>query len=108
MVDLLLGVGFNRCNLLAYAESLTPNRGRLTVLPECRKRRAVWVEKLSMRRRSTHSPRGSTFADGGHVRTRESRHADALLFSTPPLVDFAAGYFRDVLTCPEAVLDTCC
>jgi len=62
----------------------------------------AWVEKLSMGTdNGTHFPIvGRRFADRGHVRVGKVGNADALLFSTRALVDFAEGYFREVLTSP--------
>ncbi len=100
---LLLGVGFNRCTSLHYAESLTPNRRTMiSRFPIAEKGALIWVEKLSMATDdSTHFPIvGKQFIDGGHVRSGKVGNADALLFSTRALVDFAEGYFRQALTCP--------
>jgi aminoglycoside 3-N-acetyltransferase len=62
----------------------------------------VWLEKLSMATDdSTHFPIvGKQFVEAGHVRSGKIGEADALLFSTRALVDFAERYFRQVLTCP--------
>ena len=100
---LLLGVGFNRCTSLHYAESLTPNRRTMiSRFPIAEDGVPVWVEKLSMATDdSTHFPIvGKQFVDDGHVRGGKVGNADALLFSTRALVDFAQGYFREVLTSP--------
>jgi aminoglycoside 3-N-acetyltransferase len=100
---LLLGVGFNRCTSLHYAESLTPNRRTMiSRFPIAADGVAVWVEKLSMATDdSTHFPIvGKQFVDAGHVRSGKVGNADALLFSTRALVDFAERYFREVLTSP--------
>ena len=100
---LLLGVGFNRCTSLHYAESLTPNRRTMmSRFPIVEHGVRVWVEKISMATDdSTHFPIvGRQFVDAGHVRSGKIGNADALLFSTRALVDFAAGYFRQALTCP--------
>jgi aminoglycoside 3-N-acetyltransferase len=100
---LLLGVGFNRCTSLHYAESLTPNRRTMiSRFPIAEKGALIWVEKLSMATDdSTHFPIvGKQFIDGGHVRSGKVGNADALLFSTRALVDFAEGYFRETLTSP--------
>jgi len=100
---LLLGVGFNRCTSLHYAESLTPNRRTMmSRFPLVENGVRVWVEKISMATDdSTHFPIvGQRFVDGGHVRSGKVGNGDALLFSTRALVDFAAGYFREALTCP--------
>jgi hypothetical protein len=46
----------------------------------------------------THFPIvGQRFADRGLVRSGKVGTADTLLFSTRALVDFAEGYFREVL-----------
>jgi aminoglycoside 3-N-acetyltransferase len=100
---LLLGVGFNRCTSLHYAESRTPNRRTMTSrFPIVESGVRVWVEKLSMATDdSTHFPVvGKQFVAADHVRNGKVGAADALLFSTRALVDFAEGYFRQVLTCP--------
>lgn len=97
---LLLGVDFNRCTSLHYAESLVPNRrtmiSRFAMIENGVR---VWVEKLSMGTdNGTHFPIvGQRFVDRGQVRSGKVGGADALLFSTRALVDFAEGYFREVL-----------
>jgi aminoglycoside N3'-acetyltransferase len=49
----------------------------------------------------THFPIvGQRFVERGCVRSGKVGQADALFFSTRALVDFAAGYFREVLTFP--------
>jgi aminoglycoside 3-N-acetyltransferase len=60
----------------------------------------VWVEKLSMATDdSTHFPIvGKQFVAAGPVRSGRIGEADALLFSTRALVDFAEIYFRAALT----------
>jgi len=100
---LLLGVGFNRCTSLHYAESLVPNRRTMiSRFPIIENGVRVWVEKLSMGTdNGTHFPIvGQRFVARGHVRSGKVGNADALFFSTRALVDFAADYFRDVLTSP--------
>lgn len=97
---LLLGVGFNRCTSLHYAESLVPNRRTMNSrFPIVENGVRVWVERLSMATDdSTHFPIvGQRFVDRGQVRSGKVGGADALLFSTRALVDFAEGYFREVL-----------
>ena len=61
--------------------------------------RRVWVEKLSMATdNGTHFPIvGQRYADQGQVCNGKVGNADALLFSTRALVDFAQDYFREVL-----------
>lgn len=97
---LLLGVGFNRCTSLHYAESLVPNRRTMmSRFPMIENGARVWVEKLSMGTdNGTHFPIvGQRFVDRGQVRSGKVGSADALLFSTRAFVDFAESYFRDVL-----------
>lgn len=97
---LLLGVGFNRCTSLHYAESLVPNRRTMiSRFPIIENGVRVWVEKLSMGTdNGTHFPIvGQRFVDRGHVRSGRVGNANALLFSTRALVDFAESYFREVL-----------
>jgi len=100
---LLLGVGFNRCTSLHYAESLVPNRRTMiSRFPLIENGVRVWVEKLSMGTdNGTHFPIvGQRFVACGHVRSGKVGNADALFFSTRALVDFAEVYFREVLTSP--------
>jgi aminoglycoside 3-N-acetyltransferase len=102
---LLLGVGFDRCTSLHYAESLVPAR-RTTIsrFPFIEHGERVWVEKRDMASdNGTHFPIvGRRFADRGQVRNGKVGQADALMFSTRALVDFAADYFREALTCRES------
>ena len=100
---LLLGVGFNRCTSLHYAESLVPNRRTMiSGFPIVENGVRVWVEKLSMGTdNGTHFPIvGQRFSADGHVRSGKVGNAEALFFSTRALVDFAENYFREVLTSP--------
>ena len=97
---LLLGVGFNRCTSLHYAESLVPNRRTMiSGFPIVENGVRLWVEKLSMGTdNGTHFPIvGQRFVDLGQARSGKIGDADTLLFSTRALVDFAEGYFREVL-----------
>jgi aminoglycoside 3-N-acetyltransferase len=100
---LLLGVGFDRCTSLHYAESLVPGR-RTTIsrYPLLENGVRVWVEKRDMASdNGTHFPIvGQRFMARGEVRNGKVGDADALLFATRALVDFAADYFREVLTYP--------
>jgi aminoglycoside 3-N-acetyltransferase len=98
---LLLGVGFDRCTSLHYAESLVPAR-RTTVSRFLVTERGerVWVEKPNMAAdNGLHFPVvGRRFVDSGDVRIGKIGDAESMLFSTRALVDFAAVYFREVLT----------
>lgn len=98
---LLLGVGFDRCTSLHYAESLVPAR-RTTIsrFPVIENGQRVWVEKPDMAAdNGVHFPAvGKRFVERGDVRIGRIGGADSMLFSTRALVDFAAAYFRQVLT----------
>lgn len=97
---LLLGVGFNRCTSLHYAESLVPSR-RTTVsrFPIMQDGKRVWVERPDMATdNGVHFPLvGRQFAECGSIRTGKIGSADAMLFSTQELVSFAEVYFARVL-----------
>jgi aminoglycoside 3-N-acetyltransferase len=93
---LLLGVGFNRCSSLHFAESLVPNR-RTTVsrFPIVQNGQRVWVEKPDMAHdKGVHFPViGNQFTETNAVKGGRIGNADALLFSTRDLVEFAKSYF---------------
>lgn len=97
---LLLGVGFNRCTSLHYAESLVPHR-RTTVhrYPLIENGARVWVEYADMANDDgEHFPIvGEEFLDTGAFSAGKVGSADATLFSTRSLVDFAEAYFLRVL-----------
>jgi aminoglycoside N3'-acetyltransferase len=97
---LLLGVGFNRCSSLHYAESLVPNRRTsLSRFPIVQNGKRLWVEKPDMAPgNGVHFPIvGKQFTEAGAVRSGRVGNADALLFSTRDLVDFAKSYFLRTL-----------
>ncbi len=98
---LLLGVGFNRCTSLHYAESLVPTR-RTTVsrFPTIQDGERVWVDRPDMATdNGVHFPVvGDQFTESGSIRARTIGNADAMLFSTRELVDFAESYFTRVLS----------
>ena len=92
---LLLGVGFNRCSSLHYAESLVPRRRTaLSHFPIIRDGKRVWVEKPDMAAdNGAHFPIvGKRFIEKGDVHSGKVGDAESMLFSTKALVDFAAGY----------------
>lgn len=94
---LLLGVGFNRCTSLHYAESLTPNRRTTTHrYPMMVHGVRQWVENEDMANDDgAHFPLiGEHFLASNTVATGRVGHADSLFFPTRDLVDFAAIYFR--------------
>ena len=97
---LLLGVGFNRCSSLHYAEFLVPNRRTtLSRFPIVQNGERVWVETPDMAHdNGVHFPVvGKHFTEAGSVRAGRVGNADALLFSTRNLVDFAKSYFLRTL-----------
>jgi aminoglycoside 3-N-acetyltransferase len=97
---LLLGVGFDRCTTLHFAESLTPNRrttvSRYPLVVDGVRR---WVEKPDMASdRGEHFPEvGRRFLAGHGARQGNIGAAESLLCPNRELVDFAASYFRDTL-----------
>jgi aminoglycoside 3-N-acetyltransferase len=97
---LLLGVGFNRCSSLHYAESLVPAR-RTTVsrFPIIQNGERIWIEKPDMASdNGIHFPVvGDQFAAARAICAGRVGDADALLFSTRALVDFAKSYFLRTL-----------
>ena len=98
---LLLGVGFNRCTSLHYAESLVPSR-RTTVhrFPMMENGERVWMEKPDMANDDgLHFPVvGGRFVATNPVRAGRVGDADSMLFATRKLVDFAESYFARVLS----------
>ena len=99
-LTLLLGVGFNRCTSLHYAESLVPGRRTSpSRFPVIENGRRVWVEKPDMASDGgVHFPVvGKRFVEAGRVRAGQIGSAHSMLFSTRELVDFAEGYFREAL-----------
>ncbi len=97
---LLLGVGFDRCTSLHYAESLVPTR-RTTAhrYPLMENGERVWVERPDMANDDgEHFPVvGEQFVATGAVRAGGVGDADSMLFATRQLVDFAESYFAHVL-----------
>jgi aminoglycoside 3-N-acetyltransferase len=94
---LLLGVGFDRCTSLHYAESLVPRRRTtLSRFPLMQDGKRTWVEKPDMAPdNGVHFPVvGKRFVETGHVQSGKVGDAASMLFSTKALVDFAAAYFE--------------
>lgn len=93
---LLLGVGFNRCTSLHYAESLVPYR-RTTMhrYPMIVEGQRKWVENEDMANDDgVHFPVvGEEFDATGAVRCGRVGEANSMFFSTRKLVDFAESYF---------------
>jgi aminoglycoside 3-N-acetyltransferase len=99
-LTLLVGVGFDRCSSLHYAESLAPQRRTaLSRFPIVQDGQRVWVEKPDMAAdNGVHFPVvGKRFIEEGHVQSGKVGHAESMLFSTKTLVDFATAYFRESL-----------
>lgn len=98
----LLGVGFNRCTFLHYAESLVPNRRTsLSRYPIIKDGARVWVENPDMAHdNGAHFPVvGKQFRETRDVTVGRVGNADAIFFSTRDLVDFAEAYFlRELAT----------
>lgn len=97
---LLLGVGFNRCTALHYAESLASTR-RTTVVrfPVEIEGRRTWVEAPNVADdNDTHFPEvGRRYLAAGRARTGAVGGAAAVLFSMADLVPFATRYFESEL-----------
>lgn len=97
---LLLGVGFNRCTALHYAESLAPKRRETTVrFPMLDGDQRVWREVPNVADDlDTHFPRiGEEVLATGRARRGRVGQADAILVDMRDLVDLAVGYFERVL-----------
>jgi aminoglycoside 3-N-acetyltransferase len=103
-VTLLIGVGFDRCTSLHFAESLVPTR-RTTISRylDVEDGRRIWVERRDMAvDNGVHFPVvGARFLERGAVRTGTIGNAASMLFSTRALVDFAAVHFTSVLAAKE-------
>ena len=98
---LLLGVGFDRCSSLHYAESLVPARRTTTSrFPIVHEGRRVWMEVSDMAfDNGVHFPVvGAQFEQLGRVRTAAVGGAVARFFPTRELVDFAEDYFSRALS----------
>ena len=97
---LLLGVGFNRCTALHFAESLVDNRRVKSLrFPVLDKGERVWTEVLNVADdNDTHfSVIGREYVSAEGVRHGTIGDARSMLFPMRGLVDFAVKYFRDVL-----------
>jgi aminoglycoside 3-N-acetyltransferase len=97
---LLLGVGFDRCTSLHYAESLVPaRRTTKSRFPMMQQGKRVWMEVPDMASdNGVHFPIvGERFASEHALRTARVGDADAMLFSTRELVDFAKDHFARAL-----------
>ena len=94
---LLLGVGFNRCTALHFAESLVEKRrtttSRFAILE---KGQRVWIEAPVMADdNSTHFPTvGEQYMATGKAAVGQIGEARAVLFPMRDLVEFAKDYFE--------------
>ena len=96
---LLLGVGFNRCTALHFAESLLGKRRVKTVrFPSLEDGQRKWTEVLNVADdNDTHFPViGHKYVSTEGVRPGTVGDAQSMLFPMRGLVDFAVSYFRDV------------
>ena len=97
---LLLGVGFNRCTALHYAETLTKNRRTTTVrLPYEVEGGRLWREIRNVADdNDLHFPIiGDSFVSTGEVRSANVGEAPTTLFPVRALVDFAVEYLERAL-----------
>lgn len=97
---LLLGVGFNRCSALHFAESLVENRRVMRVrFPVLERGRRVWAEHPNVADdNGTHFPLiGERYLADGRARTGSIGLARGTLFSMRDLVDHGRRYFTAVL-----------
>lgn len=94
---LLLGVGFNRCTALHFAESLVAKRRTTTVrFPRRVGARREWVEVPNVADdNDTHFPViGERYRAAARATERTLGEAAALLFPMRDLVDFGRAYFE--------------
>ena len=98
---LLLGVGFDRCTSLHFAESLVPQRRTTTHrYPLMINGQKTWVENEDMANDDgVHFPVvGEQFVATNAVRSGYVGEASSMFFSTRKLVDFAQSYFSRELS----------
>lgn len=93
---LLLGVGFNRCTMLHFAESRSKNR-RLTnnhyAIIEDDKRSWVHVPDMADDNNSHFPNIGQLYLSQKRPDINKIGEAEAILFPAKEIVDFAVGYF---------------
>ena len=97
---LLLGVGFNRCTALHFAESLLDRRRVKTLrFPMLENGQRVWKEVPNVGDdNDTHFPAiGHGYASAGGGRRGLIGDARSVLFPMRDMVDFAVSWFGDVL-----------
>ena len=97
---LLLGVGFNRCTALHYAESLVPKRRETKVrFPAIEGGRRIWMEVPNVADDlDTHFPViGREYLGSGRPNRGRVGEAEAILVEMRDLVSFAVKYFNNEL-----------
>lgn len=97
---LLVGVGFNRCTALHFAETLVEKRRTMTVrFPVIEKGRRKWLEVPNVADdNGLHFPVvGESFLQTGRVKTDRIGEARSMLVPMRDLVDFAVTHFNQVL-----------
>jgi len=97
---LLLGVGFNRCTALHFAESLVDRRRVKTLrFPSLDNGQRVWMEVPNVADdNGAHFPVvGQKYVAEEGVRQGKIGDAASMLFPMRSLVEFAVRYFDDVL-----------
>jgi len=93
---LLIGVGFNRCTALHYAETLSAKRRETRIrFPMMQAEARVWLDVANVADdNDSHFPLvGEQFLATGKVVTGSLGEAEVLRFSMSDLVEFAVGYF---------------
>ena len=97
---LLLGVGFNRCTALHFAESLVARRRtKFSRFPLEKEGRRQWVEVPDMADdNDVHFPIiGENYLKSNQARQGRIGQAKSILFPIRDLVDFAVTYFEKTL-----------
>lgn len=97
---LLLGVGFNRCTALHFAESLVDKRRVMsTRFPSRKDGRRIWIEVPNVADdNDTHFPIiGEKYMALGRAKLGTVGEAPSILVRMRDLVDFAKDYFEAVL-----------
>ena len=97
---LLLGVGFNRCTALHFAESqVTNRRTKQSRFPIIEGGQRTWVEVQDMGNdNSTHFPIvGDKFVAAGNAKIGSIGQARSTLFEMKRLVSFGRNYFENFL-----------
>jgi aminoglycoside 3-N-acetyltransferase len=94
---LLLGVGFNRCTALHFAESLMPRRRTMQVrFPRLEGSRRVWIEVTNVADdNDTHFPTiGAQYMAAGRATEGRVGEAKSVFLRMRDLVAYACAYFE--------------